>query len=194
MMSPPRPDPSPKLESPPLRLTSEVNAANKSTTYAMAATMPATTSATLTPRSSSSAVSSMRWANFEVALNFSLRPCDSPALERLCWQDDDVAPSAGPTTEVAGPMTEVEVVTVVNHGESERRYQGRRACDHHYGSGKEHHADGAFQQLTRFRQPLRDIRDGAPLTTHVTPPFARVEPSPAPAPPIEPHRRAAEHS
>lgn len=34
-------------------------------------------------------------------------------LERL-WHHDDVAPSAG-------PIAEVEVVTVVNHGESERR-------------------------------------------------------------------------
>jgi|tagenome__1003787_1003787.scaffolds.fasta_scaffold20853666_1 hypothetical protein len=40
---------------------------------------------------------------------------DRSGLERLCWQDDDVAPSPGPTT------TEVEVVTVVKRGENGRR-------------------------------------------------------------------------
>jgi hypothetical protein len=61
-------------------------------------------------------------------------------LEPLCWQDDDVAPSTG-------PITEAEVVTGVNHGKSARRHEGRHTCDHHYRSGKEHHAEGAFQQL-----------------------------------------------
>jgi len=70
-----------------------------------------------------------------------------------------------------GSLNELEVVTVVNHGERERGKEGRQACEDHDGSSKAQRVEDAFQQFDRFRHALRGVGDDAHL-------------------PIEPERRA----
>ena len=70
-----------------------------------------------------------------------------------------------------GPLNEVEVVPVVNHGERERGEEGRHAREDHDGSNNAQGVEDALKQFDRFRHALRGVGDDAHL-------------------PIEPERRA----
>jgi len=108
---------------------------------------------------------------------------DARGLERLCWQEDDVAPAPA-----AGPHV-AEVIAGVKHGESARPYQDHHTYRDHQDTGEEHHPDAALQQLGRFLHALRDLRNGAQLPT-LRPGESELCAGPA----IQPPRRAAVHA